>query len=125
MSSPREAGLDVDGGTGNDEMTACDDCQAHFDGHRGNDVLTGTDALLNGGAGDDILTTLLGGVIGGGGDDFLSPTASISGAAEATTRSPAAAPKTAHRRGKRKRHGRSRGRPRLRVSRSRKEHRRR
>ena len=64
--------LHVDGGTGNDEMTACDDCQAHFDGHRGNDVLTGADALLNGGAGNDILTSVLGGVIGGGGHDILT-----------------------------------------------------
>jgi Ca2+-binding RTX toxin-like protein len=64
--------LDVDGGTGNDEMTACDDCSAHFDGHRGNDVLTGTHALLNGGAGDDVLTSVFGGVIGAGGDDILS-----------------------------------------------------
>jgi Ca2+-binding RTX toxin-like protein len=63
--------LDVDGGGGSDEMAACDDCPAHFSGHRGNDVLSGTHALLNGGAGDDILTSVFGGPIGGGGDDTL------------------------------------------------------
>lgn len=64
--------LSVDGGTGNDEMTACDDCFAWFSGHRGNDVLAGTHALLNGGAGDDVLTSVFGGPIGGGGDDILA-----------------------------------------------------
>jgi Ca2+-binding RTX toxin-like protein len=69
-----EGGLElyVDGGSGSDEMTACDDCPAHFSGHRGNDVLTGTHALLNGGAGDDVLTSVFGGPIGGSGDDILT-----------------------------------------------------
>jgi Ca2+-binding RTX toxin-like protein len=64
--------LDADAGTGNDEMTACDDCFARFSGRRGNDELTGTHALLNGGAGDDVLTSVFGGPIGGGGDDILT-----------------------------------------------------
>jgi Ca2+-binding RTX toxin-like protein len=64
--------IDVDGGTGNDEMTACDDCPAHFSGHRGKDVLTGTHAILIGGAGNDVLTSVFAGPIGGGGDDILT-----------------------------------------------------
>ena len=64
--------LDVDGGAGNDEMTACDGCSAHFSGHRGNDILTGDYAILVGGAGDDVLTSVFAGPIGGGGDDILT-----------------------------------------------------
>jgi Ca2+-binding RTX toxin-like protein len=69
-----QGGLEVyvDGGTGNDEMTACDDCFAYFWGDGGNDVLAGDHALLAGGSGDDVLTSVFVGPIGGGGDDRLA-----------------------------------------------------